>query len=75
MVMTSCFHPGDRGSIPLAGENIFYSIFKHIFNLVPNSQSAGYLSFQFTVPRLKTPQPVLPYSPPPADQSLHIEIL
>ena len=49
MVMTSGFQPGDRGSIPLAGENIFYSILIHIFNLVPNSQSAGYLSFQFTV--------------------------
>ena len=48
MVMTPDFHPGDLGSIPLVGDKSFL-IFIHIFNLVPNSLTAGYYNFQHSV--------------------------
>ena len=47
MVMTPGFHPGDPGSIPHVGHNVFL-IFIHIFNLV-NSLTTAYYDFQHTV--------------------------
>ena len=49
MVMTPDFHPSDPGSIPLVGEIIYFYFFIHIFNLVPNSLTAGYYNFQHSV--------------------------
>jgi hypothetical protein len=43
--MTPDFHPGDPCSIPVVGDKSFL-IFIHIFNLVPNSLTAGYYNFQ-----------------------------
>ena len=54
MVMTTGFHPVDRGSIPLVEDNyflIFSCNFYTYFNLVPNSLSAAYYNFQHTVPQ------------------------
>jgi hypothetical protein len=48
MVMTPDFHPGDPGLIPFVGDKSFL-IFIHIFNLVPNSLTAGYYNFQHSV--------------------------
>ena len=54
MVMTPDFHPGIPGSIPLVGDKSFILFFIHIFNLVPNSQTAGYYNFQHSVHGLQT---------------------
>jgi hypothetical protein len=58
MVMTSDFHPGNPGSIPLVGDKSFL-ISIHIFNLVPNSLTTGYYNFQHSVVGL----PMLAYEP------------